>query len=66
MKKILVCTFIFTAALFISGCATNVAKLADSSDGVGAIKKLSKMLIKDSSNQESASALYETQNNYWG
>ncbi len=59
MKKILVCTFIFTAALFISGCATNVAKLADSSDGVGAIKKLSKMLIKDSGDQEAADVFDE-------
>ena len=45
----------------LTGC-TSVAGLADKKDTVGSIKKLSKMLIKDSSNQEAADVFNELYN----
>lgn len=51
------------ALLFVAftGC-TSVASLADKKDTVGSIKKLAKMLIKDSSNQEAADVFNELYN----
>ena len=64
MKRMLVLgAGVMAALLIFAGCAsTSVAGLASSSDSVGSIKKLAKMLTKDSSNQEAADVFEEIYN----
>ena len=62
-KTFLTASALIAALLFFAGCASDsVAGLASSSDSVGSIRKLSKILTKDSSNQEAADVFDEIYN----
>lgn len=64
MKRTFVLGTVLMAALLVfAGCASNsVAGLASSTDSVGSIRKLAKMLTKDSTNQEAADVFEEIYN----
>ena len=61
MRSLLVTVSAALLFVAVTGC-TSVASLANKKDTVSSIKKLSKMLVKDSSNQEAADVFNELYN----